>query len=61
MAPGSSAMLDSSENLFEKPIWIPDKEARRCLICNDEFTFINRRVGVRFRHLVRPCSFSYSI
>jgi len=49
MAPGASQGFDSTENLFEKPIWIPDKEARRCLICNDEFTFLNRR------HHCRSC------
>ncbi|EFA79388.1 pleckstrin domain-containing protein [Heterostelium album PN500] len=27
----------------EVPVWVPDKEANKCMFCNDHFTVINRR------------------
>ena len=28
------------------PVWIPDSDAKACMLCNTPFTVINRRVSV---------------
>ncbi|KAM9965502.1 hypothetical protein ACTFIW_005318 [Dictyostelium discoideum] len=39
----SSDITNSQLNADEVPVWIPDKEATKCMFCNDGFTIINRR------------------
>ncbi|KYR02877.1 pleckstrin (PH) domain-containing protein [Tieghemostelium lacteum] len=39
----SSATYEHTLGTEEVPVWVPDKEASKCMFCNDSFTIINRR------------------
>lgn len=34
---------EKAVDVAEAPVWIPDKMAPRCMICNDHFTVVRRR------------------
>lgn len=40
---------DSSANIVVAPVWVPDSEALRCMICGEKFTIMQRR------HHCRQC------
>ncbi|GAM22785.1 hypothetical protein SAMD00019534_059600 [Acytostelium subglobosum LB1] len=40
---GGGGGTKQGEDGVEVPVWVPDKDASKCMFCNDSFTIINRR------------------